>query len=283
MKKKIAFSLALILACLIITDSIHNPSSSFPNGAPTGMTGSPGNGSQNCSSCHGSTPAFINGLITSDVPPAGYIPGQTYQFMATINTGDVRYGFSATVQDTAGNSYGTLLAGSNSQLFSFNQPDDHITHLYPDSSGQWIFTWQAPQQDSLNISIYASFVASDAGENDTVNHIKQFKVLLTSLPLGKSDTVTGAGEIYQVPQAIVFPSPATDKINISLIRFKSTHTVMELYSADGTKIKELYNGFVNEASCEMGFDISALEAGIYFIKISDGRILFCEKWVKISS
>lgn len=285
MRKNVIFAFVFISVCLVLADSLNNPSSSFPNGAPTGMTGSPGNGSQNCSSCHGSSPVFVNGLITSNIPQSGYVPGQIYQFTAAVNTGDIRYGFSATVQDTSGVSHGILQAGSNSQLFSFNQSDDHITHQYPDSTGQWVFNWQAPQQDSLDISVYAAFVASDAGTNDTASGIKQFKVLLTSLALGKQGSITvneETGTSLHLP--LIYPQPATDKINISINRFETSGLLIEIYNAEGKKIKELYRGNIDPALKTFSFsNISGLANGMYFIKIEAGQKIFYEKWLKIDS
>lgn len=73
-----------------------------PNGAPAGMTGSPGDG-DNCTSCHGGTATTTASLITSNIPASGYIPGTTYTITATNSlTGSGKMGFEVSPQNVAG-------------------------------------------------------------------------------------------------------------------------------------------------------------------------------------
>lgn len=81
-KKTIISSLVLAVGTICISDLL-SPAHSNAGGAPIGKTGSPGDGS-NCTGCHSGVATTSAGLITSNVPVTGYIPGNTYTITATI-------------------------------------------------------------------------------------------------------------------------------------------------------------------------------------------------------
>ena len=70
---------AIFLASISITE-FTSPAIGHSSGAPAGKTGSPGDAS-NCTSCHAGTPTSQAGLITTNIPVAGYTPGQTYTIL----------------------------------------------------------------------------------------------------------------------------------------------------------------------------------------------------------
>ena len=80
-KKTIISSLVLAVGTICISDLL-SPAHSNAGGAPIGKTGSPGDGS-NCTGCHSGVATTSAGLITSNVPVTGYIPGNTYTITAT--------------------------------------------------------------------------------------------------------------------------------------------------------------------------------------------------------
>jgi hypothetical protein len=266
--KKLIIVTAVLVCIYALNSYYYNSLHSFPNGAPTGMTGAPGEGGSVCNACHNANLIFQPGMITSDIPPTGFVPGQNYTFTAKINTGDSVYGFSATVQDSFMNTYGTLISGNNSQLFSFNKPGDYITHTQPDYTGEWIFNWTAPLQDTADIAIYASFVASDANQNG-----KTYKVFTSSLPINSSGT--GITSSAQNEIINVFPVPADNFINISLNNKKHEEFILCIFDYSGKMLK--YE--TRNSDSVLSEDVSMLASGTYLLKIKYGNNFFSKKFI----
>jgi len=132
-----------------------------PNGAPPAKTGSPGDGS-NCTECHGGTATTTPGLITSNIPSGGYVPGTTYQITATNTlTGAGKYGFEVSPQNVAGTLLGTLIAGSGSQLVGSNK---YVTHLSANTTtNTWTFGWVAPSAGTGTVTFYGAFAKGKPG------------------------------------------------------------------------------------------------------------------------
>lgn len=133
----------------------------YPNGAPAGVTGSPGDGS-NCTSCHGGTATTTAGLITTNIPAGGYLPGQTYQITATNNlTGSGKYGFEVSPQNVTGTQLGTLVAGTGSQLVGGTK---YVTHINANSTTHaWTFGWVAPAAGTGPVTFYGAFAKNKPG------------------------------------------------------------------------------------------------------------------------
>ena len=88
-------------------DTQFNTSYSNESGAPSAVTGSPGDGNKTCakSGCHtGFAVVNVPNLITSNIPPSGYVPGTTYTITSTCSQpGISRWGFEISPQDNSGN------------------------------------------------------------------------------------------------------------------------------------------------------------------------------------
>jgi hypothetical protein len=145
-----------LVGLIVLTASVLSP-----NGAPPAKTGSPGDGS-NCTECHGGTATTTAGLITSNIPSGGYVPGTTYQITATNTlTGAGKYGFEVSPQNTAGTLLGTLIAGSGSQLVGSNK---YVTHLSASTTtSAWTFGWVAPASGTGAVTFYGAFAKGKPG------------------------------------------------------------------------------------------------------------------------
>lgn len=132
-----------------------------PNGAPAGMTGSPGDG-DNCTSCHGGTATTTASLITSNIPASGYIPGTTYTITATNSlTGSGKMGFEVSPQNAAGDLLGTLTAGPGSKLVGGGK---YVTHSNANSTtNSWTFSWTAPVAGTGTVTFYGAFARNKPG------------------------------------------------------------------------------------------------------------------------
>ena len=88
MKKIILYILPFATIVILLTAFSGNIAH-YPNGAPAGYTGSPGDG-QNCTACHNGTASTVQNWITSNVDQTGYLPGQTYTITVTVTGTETR-------------------------------------------------------------------------------------------------------------------------------------------------------------------------------------------------
>ena len=117
----------LVFVCIIAAITLtlfSNPANSNPEGAPAGNTGSPADGTTcSKSGCHNGTPVTQAGIITSNVPTSGYLPGNTYNITVSLS-GSGKKGFQVSPQEVNGNVLGSLIAGAGSKIVGTK----YITH-----------------------------------------------------------------------------------------------------------------------------------------------------------
>ncbi|MEI8047377.1 MAG: T9SS type A sorting domain-containing protein [Bacteroidota bacterium] len=160
----------------------------YPNGAPAGKTGSPGDGA-NCTECHGGTATTTAGQITSNIPAAGYVAGTSYQITATNPiTGTGKLGFEISPQNATGTQLGTLVAGSGSKLVGTT----YITHSAANSTTKtWTFGWVAPAAGTGAVTFYGAFARKYPG----IVTLSSLTVQeAASLPAG-AGTITGPAAV----------------------------------------------------------------------------------------
>ncbi|HXC06121.1 MAG TPA: choice-of-anchor V domain-containing protein [Bacteroidia bacterium] len=185
MKYKILFAFVLLLAVVIVIDSNKN---AFGNaaGAPTGVSGSPADGTTCAQSgCHsGSAVTPITGWITSNIPAGGYTPGQTYQITAkAVYIGRSKFGFEISPQTPSGTIMGTLT--STGSKTSVHTPG-WITHTNAGNTGTdsivWTFNWTAPAAGSGGFIFYGAFNCANGDGNTTGDLIYTSKLAVGEAP-----------------------------------------------------------------------------------------------------
>jgi len=147
---------AALAAVVVLSASVL-----YPSGAPAAKTGSPGDGA-NCTECHGGTATTTAGLITSNIPSGGYVPGTTYQITASNPlTGAGKFGFEVSPQNAAGTLLGSLIAGSGSQLVGSGK---YVTHVSANTTtSAWTFSWVAPSAGAGDVTFYGAFARGKPG------------------------------------------------------------------------------------------------------------------------
>ncbi len=176
----------LALTAIILFSSF---SMNYPSGSPVAKTGSPGDGSD-CSSCHGGTATVTAGLITSNIPVAGYTPGQTYQITATNTlTGSGKYGFEVSPQNAGGTQLGTLAAGTASKLVGGTK---YVTQSTASSSTHiWTFNWTAPVAGTGAVTFYGAFARNYSGPTT----LSTLSVQEGTLGPAAAGTITGSATV----------------------------------------------------------------------------------------
>lgn len=251
MKSKSLFFLPATILLILVYGFGGN--AKYPGGSPGGYTGSPGDG-KDCTQCHGGTASPELNWITSDIPDAGYIPGETYTITATVS-GSGDKGFEISPQDESGSLIGTLIAGSGNHLVAGNKA---VTQNNASSSNPkiWQFEWIAPEAGTGNVTFYGAF---------TVNK----PVTKLSTYIAHENTGVSINEATSL-EAGVYPNPARDKICISYIATDPGHFSVNLICIDGSSYnliekKEMPKG-LHDIECPLP---SGLAAGVYILTLQD--------------
>lgn len=165
MRKKILTLSLIITLASIFVGSVYNNGHSNSSGAPSGFTGSPGDGGNTCanSGCHsGITVGTKSNVFTSNIPSDGYVPGTTYTITATARSSTNRntFGFQISPQTIAGTLVGTMIAtNAGTKLTGAGK---YLTHDESGNTGvngvkSWSFNWVAPAAGTGNVTFYGIF------------------------------------------------------------------------------------------------------------------------------
>ncbi|MGC8864891.1 MAG: choice-of-anchor V domain-containing protein [Bacteroidales bacterium] len=235
----------------------------YPTGAPAGYTGSPGDG-MNCTSCHGGTASNTSGIISTDIPPTGYVAGMTYNITVSFS-GTGKKGFELSPQKTTGEQVGTLIAGTGSQVLSSGK---YITHTQASNAttATWTFQWQAPSQPGMGpVTFYLAHV------------IKKPNVFLSNLTVNENYHV-GIDENKTTCTMNVSPNPASDRVKVSLQLPKEEVGNLSLIALDGSVQEILYTGIFKQGSNDIALILSDhLKSGLYILKLQTGSYNYISK------
>lgn len=184
MKKKIYFFPFILIFAVVLLTAFGGDggNSDYPSGAPAGYTGSPGDG-QNCTSCHNGSASTQAGIITSNIPGTGYVPGSSYTITVTLS-GSGQKGFEVSPQNASGTLLGTLTAGAGNKLVGSGKYCTHSSAV-GGSSATWNFTWTAPAQGTGTVTFYGAFTITKP-----VTKLSTLVVNEGVLPLGVTASAT---------------------------------------------------------------------------------------------
>lgn len=226
----------------------------YSSGSPGGKTGSPGDGGQTCTQCHSGTASPADGLISSDIPEAGFVPGETYEVTVSVSDNEAGlFGFELTAEDDLGNKVGEFQL-TDSEATRFVNNDDAVSHSVDgttpqDNSRTWSANWVAPEDADGNITFYTAVnVANGNGANSGDE-------ILTNSTSYQINTV-GIDELSVVER--MYPNPASNFVYLDLAR---SDLEIKVYSLNG-KITE---SFIAEG-LNTTINLEGYKPGVYFVK-----------------
>jgi len=224
----------------------------WPGGSPGGYTGSPGDG-KDCTNCHGGNASQVAGWITSDIPPEGYIPGETYTISLSVSgTGDK--GFEVSPQDLQGNLLGSLIDGPDIHLVAGNTAVTHDDATSANPS-QWQFGWIAPEEGTGDVTFYGAF---------TVNK----PVTRLSTLVAQENTGVSIPE-HEDPQVNIFPNPVSKDLHITYRTDEAGALTIDLISMNGTIIRILEKMISGAGVYTFDHELApSIQPGIYILRIS---------------
>lgn len=245
------------------------------SGAPSGKTGSPGDGA-NCTQCHSGTPTTQAGLITSTIPGAGYTPGQTYTITASIvSNPTVKFGFEVSPQNTSGTQMGTLVV-TNSTETQLVGAGKYITHKSAGTAGTgsrtWTFNWTAPAAGSGAVTFYGAFNKTNNSGTNSGDAI-----VLSSLTV-QENTATSIAEENANLNVNVFPNPSSEHFTLSYELMENAKVEARLISLTGQVVKVLMDEEQVAGKTEKRFEIDpSIAKGTYFVSVSVNGVSSTQK------
>jgi hypothetical protein len=238
--------------------SNYDPLSKASGGASGGYAGDPANGNKNCTNCHAGTATVVADLTTTNIPPTGYVPGNTY----IITTGKTFTGFVRGFQTAAQggglqkgvfdniNTTETLIKTKTITGNVFTYVDQTDVSAY--GTGFWSFNWTAPAAGSGPVTFYSSFLDGDdsGGTSGDVTYIST-TVVQENLNVGITQATSKSNiNIYPTVSKGIF----TVEVN------EGAYSI-EIYSLTGEKVFEkTTNATVEHISLNVN-------SGLYFVNI----------------
>jgi hypothetical protein len=245
---------------------MHQMTFAKEGGAPSGNTGSPGDG-QTCAhvDCHTGSASSIDNIITTDVPASGYLAGETYKVTVTINSpGTVKFGFQASPQDLEGNLLGDMTITDASQT-KFVGGGKYVTHTSTGSNGTdlktWSFDWTS-EDATGDVTFYVAINIANNDDEATGDDIFTSSVTVkedsTNIPLAIHD--------MQIYADIV--TPVSDELIIDVQSSSSDPLSYQLLDINGRTIDSKFN---IPAAGLLRVDMQRFPPGMYFIRIMQNR------------
>lgn len=265
----------LVVIGIVFTSEYSSPAHGYGSGAPAGATGSPSDGS-NCSACHSGTASNDVGLITSNIPASGYVPGSTYTITATVNDASInKFGFQISPQDASGNLKGTIVVtnGTATQLLGSGK---YITHKSGGTAGtgtrSWSFNWIAPAAGSGNVTFYGSFLLANANSSTSGDQVK-----LSNMTVIEDLTASIAVKTKNVDNWNVYPNPVSDRLYVNEVNGDSKITSVSITDVTGKLIKTIHKYELLQTEW---INISDLQSGMYVLNITSEKGVVTKKIVK---
>jgi hypothetical protein len=235
------------------------------------------NGGATCNSCHtgqlNSGPGSL--VITSDVPPNGYIGGTEYSISVTVNAGGAngnRYGFMASVVEEGTNTFaGVLSAADNTTVAQAN--GTRIAHSTSpngngaNSSHTFTFNWTAPATGTGNVKIWAAGISANGTGSTSGDQVYNNSLVVNEAP--------GAGLTNEIISSFnLYPNPANEIVTVK---------VPELFLEGSLRLLDVTGKTVlnkNLIETEFILNLSEFNSGIYFVEFSKGGKTYTSRMIK---
>lgn len=267
--KKVFIGITAVIAGFIVLSLNTQESHSNPSGAPAQASGAPADGgiaTGTCgkSSCHNVAATEQPGMITSNIPVSGYVPGQTYTITGTITMANkVKWGFQMTPQNASGQLQGQLVITNSTDTKIISTK--YVTHKTAGTGGQgsrtWSFDWIAPAAGTGAVTFYGAFMAANNNGNDSGDLVFASNLTVNEATVGVNDMAADK------PEVIVFPNPSNGAFKVAVAGAKSAIST-KVFNVEGRLVySNVYN---NSSANKQVIDINAdgkLGAGMYFVSV----------------
>lgn len=237
---------------------------SKPAGAPAGSTGSPADGAT-CfrSGCHFGSPIVKTGIVSSDIPTSGYVPGVTYNMTVSFS-GTGKKGFQISPQNTSGQLLGSLIAGTGSQIVSTK----YITHtgVQTTATATWTFKWRAPAAGTGPVTFYCACAVT---RNTT----------WTTTYTANEGATTGIARGEKMQQLTTFPNPFINDMEVKVSLKAATPVSVWVYALNGQLVHE-QRMEAKAGDNSFALNLAAAQKGVYILKLEQDGEVYTSRIVK---
>jgi len=255
----------LVIVSIIVIGALF----SYSGGSPVGRTSSPGDGGNNCASCHsGTAVSSQDNWITSNIPDTGYTPGETYTITASgSHVGAAKFGFEVT-SEVASNKVGTfaITNAGETKLTNGNAAVTHTSSGNTPTGGEksWTFDWTAPETGTGEVTFFGAFNAANGNSGTTGDVIYTSTLIANEQVVGIKDNNSA--------KLSIAPNPAKETVNISS---KEIILSISLFNISGKQVKRFNK--INENAKRI--NLNNLSKGVYFMKIKTTNSINTKKLI----
>ncbi len=277
MNKLKVLNLFFFLLTLLISVGIYKTGFAKEDGAPSGNTGSPGDG-QTCAhvDCHTGTAIDRDNLIATSVPITGYLSTETYLITVSIvEEGITKFGFSASPQDIEGDKKGEIEVINTLQTKETGG-GKYITHTLSGTAGvdskTWIFNW-TPEESTGDVTFYVAINASNNEDNASGD-----KIYTSSITISEDSTnfPLTLEELNKIKFDLVSPV-GNDLILFVATQVNSAMQIM-IYDINGKLIS--YNNY-SVSNGTFNIPVNLLNKGLYFAEVSNEKGKLTKQFIKM--
>ena len=246
---------------------------SFSSGNGNPLSGSPGDGGNNCTQCHSGSTLDGTGVIslTSDIPAAGFIGGTSCTMNLKMKEGGInRFGFQTTAygETTMGSTGAIAITDMTRTQLQSNAGSEYVTHTSAGSSGQadsasWSFAW-TPSANDNKVTFY---VAGNAANDD--GSTAGDKVYLSEFSLNRQFGVSLTPE-KNIVSLKAFPSPASQNLFVSLESKVFGTANIVLLDLQGREVYR-YEDDLQPGAFSNIINVSTFPTGIYTLRVQMGE------------
>lgn len=253
-----------------------------------GNTGAPGDQTQTCITCHGSS-ASVQMTVDLGIEDAGgnaitsgmYTPGETYSMTVTMNTvmgSPSAFGFqmlclNAEMDQDGPESSNYSNASSNAQIAAASNTNRvYVEQNAASASNEFSVDWQAPAAGSGAVTFYVCGNGVNGNGATSGDGAACTKVQLDEDGSSGTTSLTGINDIT------IAPNPSNGNFNLKLN--SSIQESAEIRITDITG-KSVYNEVINVVPGEMNKSISfdAPTSGMYIMQFATDKGQHTEKLV----
>ena len=275
MRKLLLFTTALF-AVLAISLSTINSSYSRPEGAPFGNSGAPADNNNTCarSGCHSGSASPRAGMITSNIPSSGYIPGETYEITVSIEqAGIAKWGFQISPQNLSGAVQGTLILTDPTRTRFIGSGNKYITQTTAGNSGavnstSWSFNWTAPAVGSGLVSFYGAVMAANGNGSTSGDQV------FTDVLQIEEDLTISIDDLNNSISHIVYPNPLEGNV-LTLKGFEINSNVL-IRDLQG----RVFSNIQIESSEDFNVVLNDLPKGVYFVQATNSEQSKAVRFIK---
>jgi len=271
MKSKITLLSFLLLFVMLVADQQNKVAISNNAGAPAGHTGSPSD-NKTCATtgCHlGSAVIPTPGIITSNIPTSGYLPGSTYTITCSVSQAGINeFGFQVSPMSSTGLLRGQpIITNPTTTKIVATKYITHTTAGTPGAGSKtWSFNWVAPSAGTGSVTFYGAFNYTNSNNSTTGD------VIHTSTMVVQEDLTSGLPEsIAGVFKANIFPNPFQNSLDISYSLPLAENVDIFIHDTGGRLVRHIAKGMQapGQYRAEINVD-AAFTTGVYFITLISG-------------